>query len=381
MFSRSVKGAPNLDYFTPRQPVIGSFIRYKNNLETENEPPALFKPLKIRSLVIPNRIAVAPMCLYSADNFKPTDFHQVHYGSLASRGPGLIIVECAAVEKNGRITMNDLGLWTEDQAIKHREKIVNFAHSQNSIIGIQLGQYNVSYETGQSEVIREPHNLSSAEIKQMIKQWGDASELAIKTAGYDFIEIQATHGHMPDTFCSSLLNKRNDEYGGSFENRTRFLIKVVDEIRSRVPAEVPIFVRLPDCEKSESAAAWKQPDTIKLTLALGQHGIDVCDFVCVNKGDLNLQGYCIKREFFTKLKEAHAGKSNVIFASIDKISSASHAEEILKSGLQDMVLIGTPFLKNPGLVTQFAAELNICIEEAVQYSWGFYPSEKHLASK
>lgn len=368
----SVKGNEDVSFFTPKQPILGEFIGYTR--EENREPPVLFRPLKINSLNIPNRICVSPMCTYSSLDSKPTIFHMVHYGSFSVRGPGLIIVECCAINERSRVTPNDIGLWNEEQAIQHFEKIVEFAHSQNVVIGCQLGFFNGN----KLHPIHKLEDMSINEIHGIIKQWGKSAKLAINVAKYDFIEIQASHGHIIDFFCSPLLNKRTDLYGGSFENRIRFLLELIKEVRANISEDVPIFIRLPDCEKDESIDSWKQKDTIELSLRLSQVGVDVIDFVFVNKGNLKLIEHNDRTEFLNRIKRAHLQvSSKILFASPGNVTSATEAERLIRNNQLDFVMIGQLFLKNPALVSTFAEELEIKVTEAVQYSWGFYPTPEY----
>ncbi|KAH7582244.1 NADH:flavin oxidoreductase / NADH oxidase family [Nakaseomyces glabratus] len=385
----SVKGAPNLDYFTPEQPILGKFIKYKEDEDgsSERDPPKLFKPLKIRALEIPNRIGVSPMCTYSTNNYMPTDFHLMHYGSLATRGPGIIIVECSAVSEGTAVTVNDMGIWNKEQASEHFSKIVKFAHSQNVIVGCQLGQFmrkvvqNVDEDNKAHnvEVGKEAHDLSTEEIKTIVEQWGTAAKLAVEVAKYDFIEIQAGKGHITNEFFSRLTNKRKDEYGGSFENRIRILLEIIDNVRKNIPKDTPLFIRLKACDNLDHPDAWSTDETIKLSFELAKHGVDVLDIA--GRG-LRIGPKSEKENkiiFLQQLKEAHKGKTNLLIASSGVISTADYASELLDKEAQDIILVGRPFLKNPNLVSFWADDVNITVTNAVQYSWGFYPTKSHLS--
>lgn len=381
---QSVKGAQGVSFFTPKQPILGKFVKYLDASKLENtndtSPPLLFTPLKIRSLTIPNRIVVSPMCTYSSTDSSPTIFHTVHYGSLSMRGPGLIIVEFTSISEKGKFSFNDLGLWNDQLASDHYTKIVEFVHSQNGKIGIQLGQFiNENNNSNTSDPPFLVNTLTTSEIDQMITNWGVVCQRAIHISKYDFIEIQASHGYIFQQFLSPLFNHRSDSYNGDLKERMSFLIKVVDEIRSKIPSETPIFIRLPDCDKSESICCLTQEDTSQICIELVKHGIDVFDFVCVNPGHLKIPGYQNKTSFLRKVR--HSLKEKGLSAKIcspSKITSAKEAETILQSGEQDLIIIGSQFLQNPVLVTDFADQLNIQITQPVQYSWGFYPTKKQL---
>lgn len=380
-----VKGASNVSYFTPEQPVLGKFIKSNNN---EDVIPKLYQPFKIRDLEFPNRIGVSPMCTYSTNNYMPTDFHLMHYGAMATRGPGLMFVECSAVSEGTTVTVNDMGIWNEELAQAHFNKIVEFAHSQNVKVGCQLGQFirkvvqtvdENTKKSGNVEVGIEAHDLSKEELKSIVKQWGIAAKLAVTVAKYDFIEIHAGKGHITNEFFSKLTNKRTDEYGGSFDNRIRLLLEIIDEIRANIGQGVPLFIRLKAIDNFEHPDAWTPEETIKLSFELAKHGIDVMDIA----GRGMRIGPSTDKEnkiiFLQKLKAEHKGKTNLMIASSGGISTADYAQELLEKEAQDIVLVGRPFLKNPNLVSFWADDLEITVSNAVQYSWGFYPTKSHLS--
>lgn len=372
----SVQSAHNVSFFTPKQPILGEFVKYSEDADNASEKhpaPLLFTPLKIRSLTIPNRITVSPMCTYSSMDSIPTIFHTVHYGSLSMRGPGLLITECVSVCEYGKVTCNDLGLWNDEMAKQHYSKIVEFAHSQNCKIGVQLGQFH------DQEKVLPIESWPKQQITDTIAAWGSACKRATGIAQYDFIEIQASHGHIIDQFLSPLLNHRTDEYNGELQDRMKFLLQLIDEIRNNIPEDAPLFIRLPDCDKSEKKEAVTQDDTIEICIELAKHGVDVVDFVCVYPGSLKLNCHKPKSEFLKNVRQTlKDNKLSLIIGSPSRISSAKQAEEILQSGMQDIVVIGSEFLRNPALVTEFADQLGIEITQPVQYSWGFYPTEKYL---
>lgn len=388
MSTLSVKAAKNARYFTPEQPQLGRFIKFVDNellLSEPRAPPMLFRPLSIRSLTIPNRIGVSPMCTYSTNNFFPTPFHTVHYGAMVTRGPGLLIVECTCIDPERTVTVNDLGMKTQEQAQAHYDRIVEFAHSQNAIIGVQLGHYLRGLESSNKiGLVKDSSckldSLSNEAIKQLVREWGKSAKLAIETARYDFIEIQCSKGHSTYEFLSSMVNKRNDEYGGTFENRVRFLLEVVGEIRANIPESTPLFVRIPGADKVQGPESWTQSDTLKLSYKLVEAGVDVLD---ITGGGYSKDGaknpFDNKQDFLRYVKEKHKNKqTGLLVASAGQISTPKQAERLLDSGVQDIVLVGRPFLQVPSLVALWAQEMDVKISEAVQYSWGFYPAIEHL---
>ncbi len=225
--------------------------------------PNLFSPYDLGGLKLPNRIAMSPMCQYSSVEGFASDWHLVHFGSRAVGGAGLILVEATAVTPEGRITPADLGIW-QDQHIEKLRQIVDFVHSQGAHIGIQLAHagrkasMSVPWEKerllppeegGWTDVLAPsavpfssnyatPIALDTAGIRRTIEAFATAARRAVE-AGFDTVEIHSAHGYLLHSFLSPLSNRRNDEYGGSFENRIRLLLEVVDAVRARTASALP----------------------------------------------------------------------------------------------------------------------------------------------
>ncbi|KAH8108445.1 hypothetical protein DFH11DRAFT_1632881 [Phellopilus nigrolimitatus] len=278
------KPAPSVPYFTPAQvPPSGTAL----SPQPDGKPiPRVFQPIKIRGVEFHNRIFVSPMCQYSAEEGRMTPWHMAHrkyspknnqtnsadlfpVGGIFTRGPGLTIIEAAAVVPEGRITPEDAGLWSDDQIPPMRE-IVEFAHSQGVKIGIQLAHAGRKASTvapwldfgataaaehggwpddvwapsavPYNESFPQPKELTREGIKRVVREFAEASRRALK-AGLDVIEIHNAHGYLLHSFLSPVSNKRTDEYGGSFENRIRLTLEVVDAIRSIIPNDMPLFLR------------------------------------------------------------------------------------------------------------------------------------------
>lgn len=393
-------------FWTPKQPEVGKFLRYFDGIE--RDAPLLFQPLTIRGMTISNRVGTSPMCTYSSENFEANKYHLVHYGSISSSGPGLVIVESSAIDQNGASSPNDLGLFTDEQAITHKENIVDWAHVHNIKIGVQLGHagrkaslasplngelgvYVPNEEGGwldklvapstvpfdDSGVI--PNELTLAQIEKTIKQYGISAKLAVEKAGYDFVEIHAGYGYLPCQFYTATANKRNDRYGGPFENRIKFLLEVIDEVRSSIPDSMPIFLRLCADENVEDPDGWKLNDTIRLLPFLVQHGVDVID-VC--SGGLNSKEYgwdhpnfLPPREIAKRIKEA--AHSKILVASTGGLQDGTTANSLLESNTVDILLIGRVYLKNSGIIWQLADDLGVQLEQAKQKAW-IFDSEGHL---
>lgn len=378
---RLVKGLP---YEYPMaEGVVGSAV------ELTEDTPILFKPLKIANMTIPNRIGVSPMCQYTADSDGGyvNEYHRIHYGGLTTRGPGLVIVEVNAVTPNAGTAVTDLGIWKDSQAFALKP-IVDYAHANTSKIGIQIGhagrksmqstlfEYLENFDpraredklVGPSAVqyrkngrIPTPKALTTEEVKGLVKKFGEAAKRAYEISGFDFIEIHAAHGYLITEFLSAHSNKRTDEYGGSFENRIRFLTEIVDEVRANVPKDYPIFCRLSADELHHSNPdAWRIEDTLKLAPILVEKGVDVFD---ISSGGNDSDADRVKKEFgihveFAK-KVKEVVKDSALVACVGKLNDSSKVNDLLKEGAFDIALVGTQFLYNPGLALQWSDELGV----------------------
>lgn len=403
MANSFVGAAPGVDYYIthPNKPISTAI---NENL------PKLFQPWKIRETTFPNRLGVSPMCTYSADkNFESTPFHLAHYGAFAFRGAGFIIVEATSVSKEGPISPYDLAIFTENQATKLKT-ITDFAHTQKQIIGVQLAHAgrkasaNRPWERNPSQnppwkggkICSEenggwpnstvapsplkfdadmalPLELSVAEIKSLVKKFGDAAERAINVAGFDFVEVHAAHGYLLNEFLSPLSNKRTDEYGGSFENRIRFVVEVITEVRSRIGPSVPLFLRVSAADNVESKDAWRVEDTIKL----GEVAVDLgVDFIDISSGGVSSEQvfslgktypYVLNDHLARLVKKALGDK--VLVGCVGGLGiDAQVTNGLLEDGAFDVALAASPFLQNPGLVWDFADRLGVDLYTAPQYA-------------
>src|SRR4051812_16573453 len=259
----------------------------------------LFTPFTLREVTVRNRVWVAPMCQYSAVDGVPNDWHLVHLGSFARGGAGLVFTEATAVTPEGRISPEDTGLWNDEQQSAWA-RIVEFVHGQGATAGIQLahaGRKASTYSgfTGEEGGVtdaaggwrpvapsadpfpglrQDVEPLDRAGIARVVTAFGDAAQRAL-AAGFDVLEVHAAHGYLLHEFLSPLSNHRDDEYGGSFENRVRLLLDVVREVRGRVAAGVPVIVRLSATDWVEGG--WTGDDTVRLATLLRQEGVDLVD--------------------------------------------------------------------------------------------------------
>ena len=332
----------------------------------------LYTPIKFRNVELKNRWVMSPMCMYSCENGLANDFHYVHYGSRAQGGTGLIMVEATGVEPRGRITNHCMGIWNDQQAEK-LQKIVEFVHQNSeSKIGIQIahaGRKGSTWENKQIPVDegwetiapspipyhpteRIPHALSVEEIKDLVQNFKDAAIRAVN-AGFDVIEIHGAHGYLVHQFLSPLSNIRTDEYGGSFENRIRFLLEIVDAVNEELNENVALFVRISGTEYAENG--WDIKDSVELAKILTDHSVDLID---VSSGG-NIHGAKIpvfdgyQVPFSSQVKN----EGEVKTAAVGLITSTEQAEKILNNGEADLIFVAREILRNPYLAVQGSFEM------------------------
>ncbi|KAL4994454.1 NADH oxidase [Aspergillus recurvatus] len=370
-------------YFTPAQsPPAGTAL-------DPHSLAKLFTPLKIRGLTVQNRVILAPLCQWSGENGYTTDWHLVHLGGVVQRGPGLSIIESTAVQKEGRITPHDIGIWEYGQ-IEGLKRITSFVHTQNQLIGIQLSHAGRKASTiappldknataekedvGWPDEVYAPSAVSFNDVyprpKAMtVQQIGDLKgafvDAALRSveAGFDMVEIHAAHGYLIHQFLSLVSNRRTDKYGGSFENRVRLLLKVTDEVRAAIPAEMPLFVRI---QLDGGLAPILAAHSVDL-LHVSSGGIRPKQAASIKSGD----GY--QAPFALEIKRA-VGDAMLVSA-VGGIRTAKLAEGFLQEGL-DVVMCGRWFQKHPGLVYQFADELGVRAKMSSQYGRAFTGGRK-----
>jgi len=317
----------------------------------------------LKDLEIKNRVVMAPMCMYSADNDgKATEWHLVHYASRAIGGVGLIIQEATAVEPRGRISSNDLGIW-EDSQIEVLKKIVNTVKSYGSSMGVQLGHAGRKCEAENEQIIapsaiafsdeyRVPNEMTKEEINEVIEAFKSAAKRCIEI-GYDIIEIHGAHGYLINQFLSPITNKRTDEYGGSLENRARFLKEVIRAVRQVWPMEKPLMLRVTAEDYVEEGN--HPEDLANIINLVKDEGIDIIDVSSggvVSIAPKAFQGYQVK--FAEIIKE----NTSLPVVAGGLIIEPHMAEEILQNKRADMIFLGRALLRNPYWLLQADYELN-----------------------
>lgn len=389
-----------ISYFTPAQePPSGT----ASDPQPDGKPiPKLFRPLTLRGVTFQNRIMLSPLCQYSAEDGHQTAWHFAHLGGIISRGPGLSIIEATSVTPEGRITPEDCGLWKDSQ-IEPFKKIVEFAHSQGQKIGIQLAHAGRKASTvapwlsasatatedvsgwpdnvkapsaiRYSDELPLPHGMTLDDIKEFKQAWAAAVKRAL-TAGFDVIEIHNAHGYLLHEFLSPASNHRTDEYGGSFENRVRLTLEIVDLTRKHIPDTMPLFLRISatdglDVSDKYKGDSWTLQDTVKLASLLADRGVDLLDVSSAGNHPAQkiTPGPGYQAPFANEIKKAVGDK--IAVATVGTITSGKQANELLEAGDLDVAFVGRLFQKNPGLVWTWAEELGVQINVASQIRWAF----------
>ncbi|RNL78135.1 NADPH dehydrogenase NamA [Sinomicrobium pectinilyticum] len=346
----------------------------------------LFHPLEIKNIRLKNRIIVSPMCQYSAEDGFANDWHLVHLGSRAVGGAALIIAEATAVSPEGRISPHDLGIW-KDEHIEKLRQITSFIKAQHAIPGIQLSHAGRKASTaepwnGRGEILPEeggwqtfapsavaysdtypmPLALDEEGIRNIVTDFVKATERVYR-AGFEVVEVHAAHGYLLHQFLSPLSNQRTDAYGGSFENRIRLLLEIVEEIKTVWPDTLPIFVRISATDWAEGG--WNPEESVALTNILKEKGVDLID---VSTGGLVPHqkipvGPGYQLPFASKIKK----ETGMLTSAVGMITDAAQAETILVNGDADLVMIARELLRDPYFPIHAARKLNTDISLPVQY--------------
>lgn len=394
-----VKPAEGISYFTPAQSPPAGTAR---DPQTSGKPiPKLFQPLTIRGRAFQNRLGVAPMCQYSAEDGHMTPWHMAHYGGIAQRGPGMIIIEAAGVVPEGRITPGCVGLWKDSQ-IGPLKQVIEFAHSQGQKIGIQLAHAGRKASTvapwlggvtatnavgGWTDNVKAPSAVPFAEgdivpkamtkedIQEVKDAWVAATRRAV-AAGVDFIEIHSAHGYLLSSFLSPSSNKRTDEYGGSFENRIRLPLEIAQLTRDTVGSDIPVFLRVSATDWLENSLpeeqGWKLEDTVEFAKALAAQGaIDLIDLSSggVHSAQKVMSSVGFQVPFAAAVKKAVGDK--LLVSAVGTINNGVLAEKILNEEGIDLIRVGRAFQRDSGLAWAFAKDLDTEIAMAGQIRWGF----------
>jgi 2,4-dienoyl-CoA reductase-like NADH-dependent reductase (Old Yellow Enzyme family) len=329
--------------------------------------PRLFDPLTLRSVTLRNRIGVSPMCQYSATGGLANHWHVVHYGSRAVGGAGLVMVEATAVTPQGRISPQDLGLWNDTQ-VEPLARIVRVVEEYGAIAGVQLahagrkastrrpwegGTTLPPSEDGWEDVVAPsvlpfaeghltPLALDDAGIAAIVRAFADAARRA-RAAGMHVLELHAAHGYLMHQFLSPHSNQRTDRYGGSFENRTRFVREVARAVRTVWPERLPLFVRVSATDWIEGG--WDIMQTVELARALKDDGVDLID--CSSGGNVAGVRIPLGPGYHVPFAEQVRRQAGIATAAVGLITEAAQADEIIREGRADLVLLAREMLRDP----------------------------------
>ena len=348
----------------------------------------IYQPLTIKSITFKNRIGLSPMCQYSAVNGYANDWHFVHYGSRAVGGASLIMLEATAVSPEGRISAADLGLWNDTQLIG-LQKITNFIQHQGSVAGIQIshagrkGSHDIPSNGGKQLSVPEggwhtsgpspipfkgseiaPDELEKQQIHAITEQF-KATALRAKQAGFKVLEIHAAHGYLIHQFYSPLSNKRQDEYGGSFENRIRLLLEITAAVQTVWPVEYPLFVRLSATDWSDGG--WTLNDTVELSRILHEQGVDLID--CSSGGNVAMARITVAPGYQVRFAE-EVRKTGILTSSVGLITTLEQLSEILETNKADFIFLGRELLRNPYFPLLTSLKTGDAIDWPKQYTRG-----------
>lgn len=346
----------------------------------------LLSPFTIKNSTFKNRIAISPMCMYSAENGFANDFHLVHLGSFALGGAGLIIQEATAVSPEGRISNGDLGIY-KDEHIEMLKRINAFIHQQGAVSAIQLahagrkagfatpwngGKLLNDNEGGWETVAPSPLAFSVSDktplaldkhgIEKVISDFKIATFRALK-ADFKVVEIHAAHGYLIHQFLSPLSNLRTDEYGGSFENRIRLLLEITTAIKTVWPKELPLFVRISATDWVEGG--WNIDESVKLSSILKNEGVDLIDFS--SGGAVAHAKIPVAPGYQVPFSERIKKEANIQTGAVGLITDVEQAETILQNEQADIILIAREALRDPRFALNAAKKLGDSTEWPQQY--------------
>jgi 2,4-dienoyl-CoA reductase-like NADH-dependent reductase (Old Yellow Enzyme family) len=343
--------------------------------------PALFSPLSLRGVTLPNRLVVAPMCQYSVTDGVVGDYHLAHLGRFALGGFGLVVVEATGVTPEGRISHGDTGLWS-DEHVPGMARVVDFLHEHGSLAGIQLAHAGGKASSkrpwdGEGPVTAEnalpgeepwptvsasavpvapgwptPHALTVDELAEVREAFVAATRRSL-AAGFDVVEVHAAHGYLLNQFLSPLTNRRDDEYGGSREDRMRFPLEVVEAVRAAWPDDRPLFVRVSSVDGSRDGVTLE--DTLAFARELKARGVDAID---TSGGGLgggwhHPIGYGYQVPHAARIR----AEADIATMAVGLIVDARQAEAIVEQGFADLVAVAREAQDDPNFAARAAREL------------------------
>jgi 2,4-dienoyl-CoA reductase-like NADH-dependent reductase (Old Yellow Enzyme family) len=349
--------------------------------------PNLFSPIKIKNIEFKNRIVVSPMCEYSSVDGFANDWHLVHLGSRAVGGAALIITEANAVSPEGRITYGDLGIYKDDHIAKLKQ-ITDFIHQHGAVAGTQLAHagrkasHEIPWKGGAQIPADQPNGwetvapseipftenekpskeLDKAGIEKVKADFKAAAARAL-AAGFDVIELHGAHGYLVHEFLSPLSNHRTDEYGGSFENRIRLLLEIIESVQEVWPAEKLLFVRISASDWTEGG--WTADDSVALGKVLIDKGVDLID--CSSGGNVSTARIPLKPGYQVEFAEKVKKESGILTGAVGLITEAVQADTIIRQGQADFVIMARELLRDPYFPLRAAHQLGHEVKWPDQY--------------
>ena len=346
----------------------------------------LFSPLTVKSVTFKNRIVVSPMCEYSSVDGFANDWHMVHLGSRAVGGAGLIITEASAVSPEGRISPQDLGIW-KNAHVDKLKPIVAFMQKHGAVAGIQLahagrkasfpapwqGTKQLADDAGGWPTVapsalpfhdadKIPVALDAAGIRKVLDDFGEAARRALK-AGFQLIEIHAAHGYLLHEFLSPLSNTRTDDYGGSFDNRCRLLLEIIDVVKTAWPADLPLFVRISATDWT--AGGWTAEDSVRLAGLLKEKAVDLVD--CSTGGNVPAAKIPVAPNYQVPFSAKIRQEAGILTGAVGMITGAQQAEDILERGEADLIIMARELLREPYFPLHAAKALGVDVTWPEQY--------------
>ena len=351
---------------------------------------SLLTPVTIRDLTFRNRIAVSPMCQYSSQDGFATDWHLVHLGSRAVGGAGLVMTEAAAVEPRGRISPQDLGIW-KDEHVDFLARIADFLRQHGAVAGMQIahagrkactrrpwegGGVIAQSEGGWQPVAPSalpfndadpaPAELTTAGIIEVVEAFVAATRRALR-AGFQVVEIHAAHGYLIHQFLSPLSNHRTDQYGGTFDNRIRLALEVTEAVRGVWPSGLPLLLRISATDWVEGG--WDIGESVELARRVKPLGVDLID--CSSGGASPAQKVQLAPGYQAPFAARIRQESGVMTGAVGLITTAQQADQIIRTGQADMVLLAREFLRDPYFPLHAAKALGVEMKAPEQYARAF----------
>jgi 2,4-dienoyl-CoA reductase-like NADH-dependent reductase (Old Yellow Enzyme family) len=346
----------------------------------------LFDDLRIRDITLRHRVVVSPMCQYSSKDGFANDWHLVHLGSRAVGGASLVFTEATAVLPEARISLQDLGIW-KDEHIEPLARIARFIREQGSVAGIQLahagrkastrrpweGRGLIPVEQGGWQPVAPsalrfasdyplPEALNEDGIRRVIRAFGQAARRACE-AGFQVIEIHSAHGYLIHEFFSPFSNQRTDAYGGSFENRTRLLREVVEEVRRNWPERLPLFVRISATDWKEGG--WDLDQSVELASRLQPLGVDLID--CSSGGNIADVEIPVEAGYQVRFAERIRRDTGILTGAVGLITTPAQVDKIIRESRADIVLLARQMLRDPYWPARIAGELGFAFPWPPQY--------------